>query len=286
MATGKKDGDREAELEVAIEKVRGKTWKNVAKAETCHCAPPSKIEALGGQMPTFKDTIMFKADRSPGSATLLRALEGAVHAIRIKAAARRAVLVGKVDDAQDFLGRAREGDAIFCRGYDIGLSLDADALILVFGSIHLVARIGERIRGLPGLFTHAVELGSCHTHVVGFDRENAGCGFDELLLLDKRCRARIGGDANILEQHAAQKEGHVVGEGVEIFGEACRLGGSLESGVEIDGRTRDCLVAQYTQARRARKLGAECGSQLLAEIYEIHANLCEQSARLRQQTRR
>ena len=31
----------------------------------------------------------------------------------------------------------------------------------------------------------------------------------------------------------------------------------------------------YSQAERARKLASECGSQLVADLFEIHAELCE-----------
>jgi hypothetical protein len=40
------------------------------------------------------------------------------------------------------------------------------------------------------------------------------------------------------------------------------------------------------QAERARKLAFECGSPLIAELFEIHAALCERNARTRQQKRR
>lgn len=42
----------------------------------------------------------------------------------------------------------------------------------------------------------------------------------------------------------------------------------------------------YTKAERARKLAAQCISPLVAELLEIHANLCEQNARLRSPRRR
>ncbi|MGE4249032.1 MAG: hypothetical protein AB7F09_06565 [Parvibaculaceae bacterium] len=42
----------------------------------------------------------------------------------------------------------------------------------------------------------------------------------------------------------------------------------------------------YTQAERARKLAGECGSRLVADLYELHANICEQNARLKRPRRR
>ncbi len=46
------------------------------------------------------------------------------------------------------------------------------------------------------------------------------------------------------------------------------------------------MVRLLTQAERARKLAAECGSSLVAELYEVHAGICEQNARARRQKRR
>lgn len=42
------------------------------------------------------------------------------------------------------------------------------------------------------------------------------------------------------------------------------------------------VVDLYTQADRARKLAAASGSTLVAELFEMHARLCEQNAEARQ----
>lgn len=44
----------------------------------------------------------------------------------------------------------------------------------------------------------------------------------------------------------------------------------------------DKVVHLYTQADRARKMAADCGSQLVAELFELHASLCERNAQTRQ----
>lgn len=50
-------------------------------------------------------------------------------------------------------------------------------------------------------------------------------------------------------------------------------------------RRPDKVTHLYTQADRARKLASECGSQLVAELLEDHARLCEQNAELRRHRR-
>lgn len=47
----------------------------------------------------------------------------------------------------------------------------------------------------------------------------------------------------------------------------------------------DKTVHLYAQADRARKVAAECGSQLVADLLEEHAQLCEQNALRRQDGR-
>jgi hypothetical protein len=44
---------------------------------------------------------------------------------------------------------------------------------------------------------------------------------------------------------------------------------------------RNKIVHLYTQADRARKIASECGSQLVAELLEDHARLCERNAQVR-----
>lgn len=42
----------------------------------------------------------------------------------------------------------------------------------------------------------------------------------------------------------------------------------------------------HKQAERARKIAAECGPSLLVELFELHAQLCEQKAAARQSRKR
>lgn len=46
-------------------------------------------------------------------------------------------------------------------------------------------------------------------------------------------------------------------------------------------RKADKPTHLLSQAERARKLASECGSQLVAELFEMHAALCERNALLR-----
>jgi hypothetical protein len=43
----------------------------------------------------------------------------------------------------------------------------------------------------------------------------------------------------------------------------------------------DKVVHLYSQAERARKLASVCGSQLVADLLEDHARLCERNAEKR-----
>src|SRR5215207_5294367 len=63
------------------------------------------------------------------------------------------------------------------------------------------------------------------------------------LLLQDGGRPGVGRDADILEEHAAEKEVHVVGEGVEL-GQPRSLGGGGEASLEIDRRPADGLAAE------------------------------------------
>jgi hypothetical protein len=95
----------------------------------------------------------------------------------------------------------------------------------------------------PALLAHFVELRAGHAHVVGLDGEDARRRFHELLLLQDGGSAGIGRDADILKEHPAEKEIHIVGEGIEL-GEPRSLGGSREPSLEIDRRTADRLPAK------------------------------------------
>jgi hypothetical protein len=78
--------------------------------------------------------------------------------------------------------------------------------------------------------------------MVGLDRQDGGCRFDEFLALEQGCRAGIGGHADILKQHTAEQEVHVAGKRVEIR-HVERLGDSLEAGFEVDGWPGNSLAA-------------------------------------------
>jgi hypothetical protein len=41
----------------------------------------------------------------------------------------------------------------------------------------------------------------------------------------------------------------------------------------------DKLAQLISQAERARQMAAECGSSLVAELFEVHARMCERNAR-------
>jgi hypothetical protein len=45
----------------------------------------------------------------------------------------------------------------------------------------------------------------------------------------------------------------------------------------------DKVIQLVTQAERARRIASECGSQLIADLFEVHAQLCERNAWLLQQ---
>jgi hypothetical protein len=94
-----------------------------------------------------------------------------------------------------------------------------------------------------GLVAHLKEMRTGHPHVIGLDREDAGRCVEELLLLDQRGCAGVGGNADILEQHAAEQEAHFIGEGIEI-GKTGSLRSCSETSIEIDGRPAHRLTAQ------------------------------------------
>jgi hypothetical protein len=43
-------------------------------------------------------------------------------------------------------------------------------------------------------------------------------------------------------------------------------------------RKQDKAAALHSQAQRARQMAAECGSALVADLYALHAELCERNA--------
>ena len=128
-------------------------------------------------------------------------------------------------------------------GNEIGLAVTLDALILVLWPVKFVAGGRDRVCGFLRFFTHLVELRASHAHVVRFDGEDAGRRLNELLLLEDGGCAGVGRHANILEEHPAEKEVHVIGEGVEL-GKSCTFGCSREPSLEIDRRTADRLPAK------------------------------------------
>jgi hypothetical protein len=42
----------------------------------------------------------------------------------------------------------------------------------------------------------------------------------------------------------------------------------------------DTVALLYSQADRARKMAGECGSALVADLFELHAQLCERNAKM------
>jgi hypothetical protein len=48
----------------------------------------------------------------------------------------------------------------------------------------------------------------------------------------------------------------------------------------------DEVAHLLTQAERARRMASECGSQLVADLFEMHAQLCERNAQMQRQCRR
>lgn len=42
----------------------------------------------------------------------------------------------------------------------------------------------------------------------------------------------------------------------------------------------DKIVHLYTQADRARRMAAECGTDLIADLFEVHALMCERNAKM------
>ena len=51
--------------------------------------------------------------------------------------------------------------------------------------------------------------------------------------------------------------------------------------VKRRNRASDKVVHLHNQADRARMLALQCGSQLVADLLEDHARLCERNAELR-----
>jgi hypothetical protein len=48
----------------------------------------------------------------------------------------------------------------------------------------------------------------------------------------------------------------------------------------------DKVVHLYSQADRARRMAVECGSALVADLFEIHAQMCERNAKMRRPRRK
>jgi len=42
----------------------------------------------------------------------------------------------------------------------------------------------------------------------------------------------------------------------------------------------DKVAELIAQAQRARRMAADCGSSMIAELFEVHADMCERNARL------
>ena len=79
--------------------------------------------------------------------------------------------------------------------------------------------------------------------MIGLNLQNGGGRFDELLLLEQGRRTGIAGHADILKQHAAEQEVHVVGERVGLR-QAGRLGDGREAVLEVNRRAVNRLAAQ------------------------------------------
>jgi hypothetical protein len=144
---------------------------------------------------------------------------------------------------QDLLRRAAEGDAVRIGRHKIGPSVTLDALILVPRPVQFVAGRRDCVCGFLRSLAHLIELRASHAHVIGLNGQDAGSRLNELLLFqDGRCSC-VGRDADILEEHAAEEEVHVIGERIELR-KPGPLGCSCKTGFEVDCRPADCLVAQ------------------------------------------
>jgi hypothetical protein len=51
-------------------------------------------------------------------------------------------------------------------------------------------------------------------------------------------------------------------------------------------RPANKVVHLYSQADRARRMAAECGSALVADLFELHAQICERNADKAQRRRK
>jgi hypothetical protein len=83
--------------------------------------------------------------------------------------------------------------------------------------------------------------------MVGLDRQQAGSGLKEILVVDEAGRALVGGDADVLEDERRQQEVRLVGEGVELLGAADQAGSPGSRGealAEIDRRPCDARVTK------------------------------------------
>jgi hypothetical protein len=47
---------------------------------------------------------------------------------------------------------------------------------------------------------------------------------------------------------------------------------------DFTGKSEKNVMHRMTQAKRARALAAKCGPSVVAELLEMHAQLCEQNA--------
>src|SRR5829696_5771536 len=220
-----------------------------------------------GQLPSLAKRSGSRLLFPPRLARLyrLRALESPIHAFRIEPAAARPGLVSQVDDAQDLLRGSVESDPVRIGGHEVRLAVAFDALVLVARPIELIAGGRQRVRRILSLLAHLVELRARHAHVISLDRQNAGCRLNKLLLLQDRRGAGVSGDADILEQHPAEKEVHVVGEGVEL-GKSRTFGCSREPGLEINRRTADRLAAERLAAE------ADMRELVLSQLFGEFAN--------------
>src|SRR5688572_24710510 len=90
---------------------------------------------------------LIEIHEKSGRSWALGALYFSVHSIRIEAATVDAVFVREIDNPQDLLWSAREGDPILGRWDDIGLAFHLNTLIFVVLTIHLISRVRESIGG-------------------------------------------------------------------------------------------------------------------------------------------
>ena len=120
--------------------------------------------------------------------------------------------------------------------------------------------VGGLLRGR----TRLVEKRARHAHVVGLDGEDAGDVSLLGLVLDQRRGALVPRDADILEEHPAEEEVELVGEGIEVVAEPGRLTDGGETARQIDRRTVDRHVSQALAV--VPDVGQLVGGQLLGKL--------------------